>query len=458
MGSHQTEWQLQQQRLHSLRKRAEGELQSALQSLALNSYDAQFPSTAVEVHALAKAMQEVMEESSRGEKQREDWAQLTRRPRQRAQGLIADVRRLRQKGAKETRLMAQRREDDLQTTTGLLRSLMHGLRHQSAEMSRELEQAERQLQEELKHCSGQWLERMVDDDLAPLQVEGTEEGMSPALPINHHWLATLSSDERREVEDERRRWSAVLVERLDMAERRLRHRVEHLQEEFRAAVSTLSVQRRVECNDDEERKEDNAESSSSSAEAEAVASAGATNVRRREVRGRLTVKGQRMAAARSWGAAEERRLRYLHREYSAVGKQRKELIERLELEFPTFALDQVKQRLQLHVHTTFHQQHTHLAHAQHKQTVADITQVPPPHTHAAHNVASKPVLTLTPLLLSSCLCHSVVMVSGGGRGVDDRGGRVEGGVEEEGGASATRRRDEGQSQPARGAAGCEGAT
>ena len=375
LGSHQAEWKQQQSRLHSQRQRAEDELQSAMTALALNSYDANFDSSATDIHSLHRDVQLSLDESKAREKDREEWAQLMRGPRTKAHQLIDDVRRLRQAGGKETRLRTQQREDELKSTQALLRSLMHGLRHQSAAFADELHEQEKALQEELKHCTAQWLERMADDGDS-LSAAVMDEGVEAALPVNPHWLTALPSDQRAEVDAERHRWSAVLAERLDMEDRRHSHRLEQLQADWRQATAGITVQRQAEWAEEESEEETKQNGGELAEDAERKRGAASTvaAARRPAAASKLKVKGQRMASPRAWSAADERRLRYLWREYTAAGKQRKQLMDRLVVDFPTFPLDELRQRVELVVNQRFHVEQRNIECAQHKQHREDIAQ------------------------------------------------------------------------------------
>ena len=102
---------------------------------------------------------------------------------------------------------------------------------------------------------------------------------------------------------------------------------------------------------------------------------------------RLGVKGSRVAAPPQWSTSHERRLRYVHREYSAAGKQRRQLLERLQAEFPAFPLPELRQRVELLVHLRFHTEQRSVEGAKHKEAKEDIAQVgtrlpPSEHEHS----------------------------------------------------------------------------
>ena len=381
LSEQQAEWRLEQRRLQSQRQRAEAELQAALQSLAVNSYDAQFDSSAEAVHALHRDMQRTVDDGRAEDAAREDWRRLMQGPRLKAHGLLRDLQSLAQSEGKETRLMRERREEALQSTRSLLRSLMKGLAHQSREFGRELEKAEEALSGQLRSCDAQWLLRLEEDAETPLSSALDSEGAA-ALPINPHWLAGLPSSQRAEVEGERQRWSALWVERLDVEGRRHGHRLDHLRASLQTATASLTLHRKVEWEElEEEREARTAEEEKVDASGDAVSRGGVSTAARRRgsSASKLGVKGSRVAALPLWSTSHERRLRYLHREYSAAGKQRRQLLERLEAEFPAFSLSDLRQRVDLIVHLRFYAEQRSLERAQHaeaKESIAEVTHSP----------------------------------------------------------------------------------
>ena len=348
VNSHQSEWRLEHSRLTVSRQHADAELLSAMQRLSVSAYSQHFHSSHGHIHQLAKDITSVLDDRRHAEQSRDEWAAQMSVPRQRARTMMAELRSKAVKAERETRLMAAQREEQRAAVASSLQQLMHGLRHQCRVVGEELEEQRRQVEAELAEYSSEWLARISDD-----RIEGDANTPDALLAVSPQWLSSLPSERRDEVEVARRQWSERWVERRDMMERLSTHKRQHARQQLDERVAALKrfggnfdALLTDEQIDDQQQPTHAQPSNSPTSTSSPTTPASTTNksaATRRAAQSAATTHNRLIR--HPWQSCDQRLLVHILSQYTTAGKQRKQTLDRLVLEFKHVTADELKLRL-----------------------------------------------------------------------------------------------------------------
>ena len=355
VNSHQSEWRQEHSKLTASRQHAEAELLSAMQQLATSAYSQHFHSSHTHIHQLAKDITAAMDDRRRAEQSREEWAALMTAPRERARAMMAKLRSKACTVERETRLMAAQRADERVSLQASLHQLMHGLRHQSKVFGDELEQERSEAETDMAGCSSEWLVRMSDD-----RVEDEANTPDALLAINPLWLSALSSKRQQETEAVRRRWSEHWMERRDMMDRLFTHKREHARQlldervaalkRFGGNYDTLLTEEHI----DDEKQIATPQSTTAATTASAPSTPAIAKTAAIKRVSRTAATATQRSIRHPWNSCDQRLLLHILAQYTAAGKQRKQTLDRLVLEFKHVTGDELKLRLDCAIQQRLH--------------------------------------------------------------------------------------------------------
>lgn len=352
MNSHQSEWRQEHSRLTSSRQHAEADLLSAMQELATSAYSQHFHSAHVNVHQLAAEIAALLDDRRQAEISREQWAAQMSQPRLRARAMIAEGRA--QSPARSTRLAAAQRAAQRTTLQASLHQLMHGLRHQSKVFGDELEQQRTEAEAAMAEYNSEWLARMSDD-----RIEDEASSPDALLVLNPHWLSSLVAERRAELDAARQRWSEHWMERRDMMERLFEHKRDHARQlldervaglkRFGGSFDALLTEEQLE---DEERSASTLPAASNPASHPNTI----TNTGSNAASSKRAAKSARPSPTvrHPWNSCDQRLLLHILTQYTTAGKQRKQTLDRLVLEFKHVTADELKLRLDAAIQQRMH--------------------------------------------------------------------------------------------------------
>ena len=350
MNSHQSEWRLEHNRLAVSRQHAEAELLSTLQQLTTSAYSQHFHSSHTAVHQLTRDASALLDERRLAEQSRDQWAAQLTAPRERARAMIAQVKSKTVKPERETRLMAAQRVDECAALRSSLQQLMHGLRHQCKVFGEELEQQRSRVEAELAEYDSAWLARMSDD-----RIEDDTNKPESLLAVDRRWLDTESRERGEAVGEARRQWRERWVERRSMMDRLFAHKREHAQQlldERVAALKKFGGYNALLTEEQMEREAADAAHTAGAAASQPTTPSDLATAPRRSTKSALTANGR--ATRHPWNSCDQRLLFHILTQYSGAGKQRKQILERLVLEFKHVTSDELKLRLDCAIQLRLH--------------------------------------------------------------------------------------------------------
>ena len=358
VNSHQGEWRQEHTRLTLSRQQAEADLLSSLQELSTSAYSQHFHSAHVNVHQLAADITAILDDRRQAEQSRDEWSTQMTQPRERARAMIAEARSKAQQPERSTRLAAQQLAADRTALHTNLRQLMHGLRHQCTVYGDELEQQRSEVEADVAEYNSDWLARMSDD-----RIEEDTASPDALLAVNQHWISSLPTDRSEELEAARRQWSDRWLERRDMMERLFKHKRDHARQLLDEHVTGL---KRFGSNFDamltEEQIDDNQQQPTTTHPNPATTTSNpttpATTNHSTPPPPKRTSKSAATRSTRTvrhpWNACDQRLLLHILTQYTAAGKQRKQTLDRLTLEFKHITGAELKLRLDTAIQHRLH--------------------------------------------------------------------------------------------------------